>query len=105
MELTCRLIRDAVKAEVRLVDGADPPDSTTIAAEIAELEELIASRPSLAQTLRLLVAERREKRASLRRAAWRRAHALKLDALPAETAYRAAIADMVSVLAGSNISG
>jgi len=39
----------------------------------------------------------------VRRAEWRRAHAFKLDTLPAEMAYRAAVADMASVLAGSNV--
>ena len=103
VELACGLIRDAVKAELRFVDSADPPDGIAIAAEIAKFEELIASRPTLAQTLRPLVAERREKLASLRRAEWRRSHADKLDVLPAEAAYRESVADMAAVLAGSNV--
>ena len=104
VELACRLIRDAARAKLRPGDGADSPEGATMAAEIAELEELIASRPALAHPLRLLVAERRERIASLRRAEWRRAHTLKLDALPAEAVYRAVVGDMASaVLAGSNV--
>ena len=103
VDLACRLIRDAARAKLRPGDGADSPEGATMAAEIAELEELIASRPALAHPLRLLVAERRERIASLRRAEWRRAHTLKLDALPAEAVYRAVVGDMASVLAGSNV--
>ena len=44
-----------------------------------------------------------EKMATVQRAEWRKAQALKVAELRAEEAYRAAVADMAAALAGANV--
>lgn len=104
VELACRIIRDAAKAELlRSVEGEEPAQVADIAAQIAELENVIASRDALAATLRPVVAGLREKMATVRRTNWRKAHAVKIAELPVEEAYRAAVTDLAAVLEGTNV--
>ena len=103
IELGCRLIRQTLRAELTQIEGAEIPALSAISEQIAELEELIASRVALAATLRPLVAELRDKLAALRRASWRKAHDLKVEEIPAEEAYRASVAEMAAILRGSNV--
>jgi site-specific DNA recombinase len=104
VELACGLIRAAIKTELlRSVQGVEPPEVATIERQIIELEDLIAAHHALAATLRPVVAGLREKVANVQRAHWRKAHAVKIAELPAEEAYKAAVADMASVLGGSNV--
>ena len=70
--------------------------------EIADLEALVAERPSRAATLGQAIESLRQKRANLQRSTMRRA-AVPDVALPAESAYRAAVADINGALQGSNI--
>jgi hypothetical protein len=103
VELACRVIREYARAEFAQVEGQRAPAVAAFAAQIAELEDLIASRNALAPTLRPVVAELREKMATIQRANWRKAQGIKIAEIPAEEAYRAAVADMAATLRGSNV--
>ncbi len=62
VELGCRLIRDYARAEItQAAAGEEAPAVATTAAQIAELQDLIAERGALAATLRPVVADLREK--------------------------------------------
>jgi hypothetical protein len=98
-----RVITPSSDGSSAIVISKGVPAVAAIAAQIAELEDLITSRNALALTLRPVVAELREKMASIQRANWRKAQGLKLTEIPAEEAYRAAVADMVATLRGSNV--
>ena len=50
VELACRVIRECARAEPIQVEGQEAPAVVAIAAQIAELEDLIASRDALAVT-------------------------------------------------------
>jgi uncharacterized protein YukE len=78
------------------------PAAAEIGAEIADLESLVLERPARAATLRATIDDLRQKQANLQRAAWRR-QAVPDVFLPAEQAYRAAVADINGALRGSNI--
>jgi hypothetical protein len=103
VELACRLIRGFARAELSEVVGEENPAVGSLTAQITELEDLIASRTALAETLRPVLAGLIERMATLRRTSWRKTHALEVAEVPAEEAYRAAVADLASVLSGSNI--
>jgi site-specific DNA recombinase len=103
VELACRLIREGARAELTQIEGEAAPAVAAIAKQVAELEDLITSRGSLAVTLRPVLADLREKMAALQRANWRKAHGMMVAEIPAEEAYRAAVADMAATLGGSNV--
>ncbi len=103
VDLACRLIRDCARAELTQVEGREAPAVAEIATQITELEELIASRGALAATLSPVVADLRERMAALQRASWYKSRAIRLAEIPAEDAYRAAVADLASTLGGSNV--
>jgi Recombinase zinc beta ribbon domain len=103
VDLACRLIRECARAELMQVESEVAPAVAVIAKQIAELEDLITSRGSLAVTLRPVVAELREKMSTLQRVNWRKAQGIKVAEIPAEEAYRAAVADMAATLGGSNV--
>jgi hypothetical protein len=103
VELACRLIRNWARDELTQVEGQAAPAVAVVASQIADLEELIASRGALAGTLRPVVANLREKLAALQRANWCKAQGTKIAEIPAEEAHRAAVADMASELGGSNV--
>jgi site-specific DNA recombinase len=100
VELACSTIRELALAErVRVVDADDP----RLAAQIAELEALLASSTTLVDTLRGALDDLRAKQAALKRAAWRQAHAAQVGAVPAEGIYRQAVDELRATLEGDNI--
>ncbi len=103
VELGCRLIREAARAELVQAAADESPAVTAIAEQIAELESLIAGRTALAATLRPVVADLRERMTALQRANWRKIQGIRVAEIPVEEAYRAAVGEMGSVLRGSNV--
>ena len=103
IEHACQLIRTWAREERSQVARGGNPELEAIATEIADLEALIEARPARAATLRPIVEELRGKQANLRRASLRQAQAKLVAEIPAEEAYRAAVADMAAVLQGANI--
>src|SRR5207248_11798089 len=78
------------------------PDAD-LAAQVAELEALLAGNTTLAATLRPALEALRTKRAAAKRVAWRRAQAAKVASVPAEALYRVAVRALVATLEGANI--
>jgi site-specific DNA recombinase len=103
VDLACSIIRECARAELSHVAGEATPAMSAMAAQIAELEELTATREALAVTLRPVVADLREKMAAVKRANWLKAQGIRLAEVPAEEAYRAAVAEMAATLGGSNV--
>ena len=102
IERFCSLIREWFRLEHEQAPQGSSPAAAAIGAEIADLESLIDERPARAATLRTTIEDLRQKQVNLQRAAWRRKSAPEV-ALPAEEAYRAAVADMNGALIGHNI--
>ena len=103
VERACELIRDWARSEsVQITESANP-ELEAIAIEIADLEALIEARPARAGTLRQVVEELRAREASLKRGARRQAQAKLAGQIPAEGAYRAAVAEMAATLESSNV--
>jgi DNA invertase Pin-like site-specific DNA recombinase len=100
VELACATIRELVLEERTRVAEADDP---RLAAQIAELEALLASSTTLVDTLRAALEDLRAKQAAAKRAAWRKAQAAKVGAVPAEGIYRDAVAGMLATLEGDNV--
>jgi hypothetical protein len=98
----CSLIREWYRREHEQAVHGMSPAAAEIGAEIADLESLVVERPARAATLRATIDDLRQKQANLQRAAWRR-QAVPDVFLPAEQAYRAAVADINGALRGSNI--
>jgi hypothetical protein len=99
----CELIRTCARNDSFRAEPAQDPAVTAIDAEISDLESLIEARPARAATMRPLIEDLRTKQANLRRGAMRRAQSNNLENVPAVEAYRAAVADLASTLAGSNV--
>ena len=105
VERACELIRGWVRSEsVQITEGASP-ELEAIATEIADLEALIQARPARAGTLRQVIEELRAREANLKRGARRQAQAKLAGQIPAEEAYRAAVAEMATTLESSNVEG
>ena len=105
VERACELIRGWVRSEsVQVTEGANP-ELEAIATEIADLEALIQARPARAGTLRQVVEDLRAREANLKRGARRQAQAKLAGQIPAEEAYRAAVAEMAATLESSNVEG
>jgi site-specific DNA recombinase len=102
IERFCLLIREWYRREHEQASQGLSPAAAAIGSEIADLESLIAERPARAETLHATIQDLRQKQANLQRAAWRR-KPFQDVVLPAEEAYRAAVADMNGALKGSNI--
>jgi site-specific DNA recombinase len=98
----CSHIREWYRREHEQAVHGMSPAAAEIGAEIADLESLVVERPARAATLRATIDDLRQKQANLQRAAWRR-QAVPDVFLPAEQAYRAAVADINGALKGSNI--
>lgn len=98
----CFLIREWYRRENEEAERGVSPAAAAIGAEIADLEALIAERPARAATLQAAIEDLRQKQSNLQRAAWRR-RAAPAVALPAEEAYRAAVADINGALKASNV--
>lgn len=81
--------------------GGVNPELEATAAEIADLEVLIEARPARAATLRPVIEDLRARQANQQRGARRQAHAKLAAEIPAEQAYRAAVAEMSATLEGS----
>lgn len=78
------------------------PELAAVEAEIAELEQLARERPALAASLAPALEAAHDRHTRLQRAAWRRATACPTEAeIPAERAYRAAVAKMAEILRGA----
>jgi site-specific DNA recombinase len=102
IEKFCSLIREWHQRENQELAHGSSPTADAIAAEIADLEVLIAQRPSRAATLGPAIEDLRQREANVRRAASRRAAASEIG-LPDEAAYREAVADLNGALQGSNV--
>jgi site-specific DNA recombinase len=103
VEHACELIRGWARNEsIQIAEGANP-EVEAIAAEIADLEALIEARPARTATLRQVIEDLRARQANLQRGARRQAHAKHGAEIPAEQAYRAAVAEMAATLEGGNI--
>ncbi len=102
VERFCCLIRDWYRREGEVSMSGGSAAASEIGAEIADLEALIAERPARAAVLRVALEDLRQKRINLERATWRRKGDAKA-ALPAESAYRAAVADINGALKSSNV--
>lgn len=100
VDLACATIRELVLEERTRVAEADDPKLT---AQITELEALLASSTTLVDTLRAALEDLRAKQAAAKRAAWRKAQAAKVGAVPAERIYRDAVAGMLATLEGDNV--
>ena len=100
VDLACEQIREAVLEERLRI--AECPDAD-LAAQVAELEALLAGNTTLAATLRPALEALRTKRAAAKRVAWRRAQAAKVASVPAEALYRVAVRALVATLEGANI--
>lgn len=100
VEFACSLIREHARAEITQVEGSEAPQVAEIAAQISDLEDLIVLRQGRAAALGPVIAQMREKMAGLQRASWRKANAIQLAAIPAEDAYRAAVADLAARASG-----
>ncbi len=98
----CSLIQELHQREHEQAARGVSPAAAAIGAEIADLESLITERPARAATLRATIEDLRQKQANLQRAAWRRTAAPDV-ALPAEEAYRGAVADINGALKGNNV--
>ena len=98
----CGLIREWHRRENEEGTRGSSPAADAIAMEIADLEALIAQRPSRAATLAQAIEDLRQKEASLRRAAARLASSTDIG-LPGESAYREAVSDLNGALEGSNV--
>jgi site-specific DNA recombinase len=103
VKLACERIRDFARAARTQIAAGANPAVAAVSVEIADLEALIEARPARGATLRPLVEELRTKQAKLLRTALRQAQNAQADEIPAEEAYRAAVADMAQTLRGSNI--
>ena len=99
----CQLLRTWGRQEQTQVEQGTNPELEAISTEIADLEALIEARPARVGTLRPIIEDLRGRQANLRRASVRQAQAKLAAAIPAEEAYRAAVAEMAVVLQGSNI--
>jgi hypothetical protein len=103
IEHACELIRGWARNEsIQIAEGVNP-ELEAIAAEIADLKVLIEARPARAATLRPVIEDLRARQANLQRRARRQAHAKLAAEIPAEQAYRAAVAEMSATLEGANI--
>ena len=100
VDLACEQIREAVLEERLRI--AECPDAD-LAAQVAELEALLAGNTTLAATLRPALEALRTKQAAAKRVAWRRAQAAKVASVPAEALYRVAVRALVATLEGANI--
>jgi hypothetical protein len=92
--------RRAQRENEELARGSSPT-ADAIAAEIADLEALVAQRPSRATTLGAAIEDLRQREANVRRAAARRTATSEIE-LPDEAAYRKAVADLNRALQRSN---
>ena len=81
---------------------AECPDAD-LAAQVAELEALLAGNTTLAATVRPALEALRTKQAAAKRVAWRRAQAAKVASVPAEALYRVAVRALVATFEGANI--
>lgn len=81
------------------------PEPETIATEIADLEALIQARPAGAGTLRQVVEDLRAREANVKRGARRQAQVQLAGQIPAEEAYRVAVAELAATLESSNVEG
>ena len=102
IERACELIRGWARSECTAVQRACP-EADAVAAEIADLEALIEGRPSRASTLRRVIEDLRTKQASLRRSQLRKVQGLEVGKVPAEEAYKAAVADLAGTLHAANV--
>jgi hypothetical protein len=103
VEHACELMRSWARNEsIQIAEGTNP-ELEAIAAEIADLEVLIEARAARAATLRPVIEDLRARQANLQRGARRQAHAKLAAEIPAEQAYRAAVAEMAATLEGANI--
>lgn len=102
VETFCSLIREWHQRENEELARGSSPTADALAAEIADLEALIAQRPSRAVTLGQAIEDLRQQEANVRRAAARRAATSEIG-LPDEAAYREAVADLNGALRGSNV--
>lgn len=100
VERACELIRGWVRSESTQITESANPELEAIATEIADLEALIQARPVRGGTLRQVVEALRAREANLKRGARRQAQAKLAEQIPAEEAYRAAVAEMATTLAG-----
>jgi hypothetical protein len=105
VERACELIRGWVRTESAQITESANPELEAIATEIADLEALIQARPARAGTLRQVVEGLRAREANLKRGARRQAQATLAGQVPAEEAYRAAVAEMAATLESSNVEG
>jgi site-specific DNA recombinase len=102
VEKFCNLIQEWHRRENEELTRGSSPTADAIAAEIADLEALIAQRPTRAATLGPAIEDLRQREANVRRAAARRATNSEIG-LPDEAAYREAVADLNGALQGSNV--
>ncbi|MGB6606103.1 MAG: hypothetical protein WBE65_17615 [Steroidobacteraceae bacterium] len=102
VEKFCNLIQEWHRRENEELTRGSSPTADAIAAEIADLEALIAQRPTRAVTLGPAIEDLRQREANVRRAAARRATNAEIG-LPDEAAYREAVADLNGALQGSNV--
>ena len=103
VERFCDLIRGWSRSDSARVEPSTDPAIAAIDVEIADIEALIEARPARAATMRPLIEELRTKQASLRRLIQRKAQSSSAAELPGIASYRAAVADVADVLAGSNV--
>jgi hypothetical protein len=96
------LIREWHRRENEELARGSSPTADALAAENADLEALIAQRPSRAATLGQAIEDLRQREANVRRAAGRRAATSEIGLLD-EAAYREAVADLNGALQGSNV--
>jgi hypothetical protein len=102
VEKFCNLIQEWHRRENEELIRGSSPTADAIATEIADLEALIAQRPTSAATLGAAIEDLRQREANVRRAAARRATNSEIG-LPDEAACRGAVADLNAALQGSNV--
>lgn len=92
VEAAVQMIREWYQQDAARAAQGVSPEMAAIDEEIADLESLIAERPSRAQSLRVSIEKLHEQRSALQRAAWRGSAKSSRESLPAEIAYRDAVA-------------
>ncbi len=99
----CSLIQELHRREHEQAARGVSPAAAAIGAEIADLESLIAERPARAATLRATIEDLRQKQGQSAALQPGVVTAAPDVALPAEEAYRGAVADINGALRGNNV--
>ena len=103
VERSCRELREAFAAELAAPAVDADPELAAIDAQVAELEALVAERPAIGVALQGSIAQLRERRVAVLRASRRRTVVAQTAVIPAEAAYRAAVAELDATLSGGNV--